>query len=248
VIPALHIQRVRIAYARSPTQPPAVDDASLHLPAGEIGCLLGPSGCGKTSILRAIAGFEPLRAGRITLGGVVLSAPGMHLPPERRRVGMMFQEGALFPHLDAAENIAFGLRRLDPPARRDRVNQLLDLVGLAGLGPRYPHELSGGQQQRVALARALAPSPELLLLDEPFSSLDHTTRHRLGADVRDIIKAAGHTAILVTHDEAEARALGDWIGVMRAGRLLDWTAQRQAIDTDAAPAADRHRVSDLRFT
>lgn len=227
--PTLHIEDLRIAYSRSATQPPAVDRVSLTLPAGEMGCLLGPSGCGKTSILRAIAGFEPVKAGRITLGGVLLSSPQIHLPPERRRVGMMFQDGALFPHLDAAENIAFGLRRLEHAARTDRVNRLLDLVGLAGLGSRYPHELSGGQQQRVALARALAPSPELLLLDEPFSSLDHATRHRLGADVRDIIKAAGHTAIMVTHDEAEAHALGDRVGVMKTGRLLSWTPRREAV-------------------
>jgi iron(III) transport system ATP-binding protein len=239
--PALNLEGLRIAYSRAAGRPPAVDGATLALPAGEIGCLLGPSGCGKTSILRAIAGFEPLQAGRILLGGVVLASPEVHLPPENRRVGMMFQEGALFPHLDAAGNIGFGLRRLDRAARADRVAGLLDLVGLAGLGARYPHELSGGQQQRVALARALAPSPAVLLLDEPFSSLDPATRHRLGGDVRDIIRAAGQTAILVTHDEAEARALGDWIGVMREGRLQSWTPQRTTDASRAMPEADVER-------
>jgi len=242
VTPTLHIEDLRIAYSRSATQPPAVDGVTLTLPAGELGCLLGPSGCGKTSILRAIAGFEPVKSGRITLDGVVLSSPQVHLPPEQRRVGMMFQEGALFPHLDAARNIAFGLRRLDPAARTDRVNQLLELVGLVGLGSRYPHELSGGQQQRIALARALAPSPALLLLDEPFSSLDRTSRHRIGGDVRDIIRAAGQTAVMVTHDEAEAHVLGDRIGVMRMGRLLSWTPQRHDLAEDSEPV--RHRSGD----
>ena len=170
-------------------------------------------------MLRAIAGFEPVRAGEIRLGGQLLSSPSAHLPPERRRVGMMFQEYALFPHLSAAGNVGFGLRRL-PAAERDaRVREMLALVGLADAGHAHPHELSGGQQQRVALARALAPSPALLLLDEPFSNLDGATRERLTLEVRQILKRAGQTALLVTHNEAEARVMADRVFVMHGGRL-----------------------------
>ncbi len=193
-----------------------VDDFSLSLPAGGIACLLGPSGCGKTTVLRAIAGFEPVRAGTIRLGDHLLSSPTVHLPPEQRRVGMMFQEYALFPHLSAARNVAFGLRRLGRAAREDRTAAMLALVGLADAGERFPHELSGGQQQRIALARALAPEPALLLLDEPFSNLDTTTRERLTTEVREILKAAGQTAVLVTHNEAEAHAMADSVSTMRA--------------------------------
>ncbi|WP_442951921.1 ABC transporter ATP-binding protein [Orrella sp. JC864] len=199
-----------------------VQDLSLALEGGSVGCLLGASGCGKTTVLRAIAGFEPVRAGAIRLGGKTLSSPHEQVEPERRRVGMMFQDYALFPHLSVAGNIAFGLRRLDRAARRRRVEELLELVGLAGAGESYPHELSGGQQQRVALARALAPSPDLLLLDEPFSNLDVDTRERLAFEVRDILKATGHTAILVTHNQAEAFAIADRIGVMSGGTLAQW--------------------------
>ncbi len=173
-------------------------------------------------MLRAIAGFEPLRAGTVRLGDVLLSSTQAHLPPEQRRVGMMFQEYALFPHLSAAKNVAFGLRRLDRAAQQSRVAEMLALVGLAEAGERYPHALSGGQQQRIALARALAPSPALLLLDEPFSNLDGGTRERLTAEVRGILKRAGQTAILVTHNEAEAHAMADRIGVMHGGRITHW--------------------------
>jgi iron(III) transport system ATP-binding protein len=220
----LQLDDVRLAYEGAHGLHTVVDGFSLSLGAGRIGCLLGPSGCGKTTVLRAIAGFEPLRAGSIRLGDRLLSSAGVHLPPEERRVGMMFQEYALFPHLTAAQNVGFGLRRLPQPDQRARVAEMLALVGLADSGGRYPHELSGGQQQRIALARALAPSPALLLLDEPFSNLDAATRERLTVEVREILKAAGQTAVLVTHNEAEAQAMADHIGLMHNGRLTRWTA------------------------
>ncbi|MBT2300295.1 ABC transporter ATP-binding protein [Variovorax paradoxus] len=219
----LQLDGVRIAYDGARGLHTVVDGFSLALDAGRIGCLLGPSGCGKTTVLRAIAGFEPVRAGQIRLGDKLLSSPTTHLPPEQRRVGMMFQEYALFPHLTAAQNVGFGLRRLARAERDARVAAMLALVGLAEAGERYPHELSGGQQQRIALARALAPAPALLLLDEPFSNLDAGTRERLTAEVREILKAAGQTAMLVTHNEAEAQAMADHIGVMHNGRLTRWT-------------------------
>lgn len=221
---ALSIEDLRLGYEGEYGLHIVVDRFSLTLDAGDIGCLLGPSGCGKTTVLRAIAGFEPVRAGRIRLGDVLLSSPDVHLPPERRRVGMMFQEYALFPHLDAARNVAFGLRHWPREAQRQRVAAMLALVGLPDAGERHPHQLSGGQQQRIALARALAPEPALLLLDEPFSNLDGATRERLTVEVREILKAAGQTAVLVTHNEAEAQVMADRIGVMREGRLTRWGA------------------------
>jgi iron(III) transport system ATP-binding protein len=224
---ALRLEGVRIAYEGARGLHTAVDNFSMTLEAGRIGCLLGPSGCGKTTVLRAIAGFEPVRAGAIFLGQLPLSSPTAHVPPEQRRVGMMFQEYALFPHLDAAQNIGFGLRRLTREERDAKVAAMLALVGLQDAGERYPHELSGGQQQRIALARALAPAPALLLLDEPFSNLDSGTRERLTAEVREILKAAGQTAVLVTHNEAEAHAMADRIGVMHNGRLARWSEQGQ---------------------
>ena len=201
-------------------QQSVVQDISLHLNAGDIGCLLGPSGCGKTTTLRAIAGFEPLQTGSITLAGEQISRPGFTLAPEKRRIGMVFQDYALFPHLTVAENIAFGIRELRE--RSSVVAEMLELVNLQALAERYPHELSGGQQQRVALARALAPEPRLLLLDEPFSNLDVTLRRRLSTEVRDILKARGTSAILVTHDQEEAFAVCDQVGVFHNGRLEQW--------------------------
>lgn len=218
----LQITDLTLGYAGEAGFHAVIEGFSLALDAGAIGCLLGPSGCGKTTLLRAIAGFEPVGSGEIRLGGVLLSSTRVHLQPEQRRVGMMFQEYALFPHLDAAHNVAFGLRRLAPAARRDRVAQMLALVGLPDAARRHPHQLSGGQQQRVALARALAPQPALLLLDEPFSNLDDDTRGRLAVDVRQILKNAGQTALLVTHSEADAQVIGDRIGIMREGRLTGW--------------------------
>ncbi len=222
----LHIDKIRLGYAQPHGQGlhVVVDDLSLSLPAGRIGCLLGPSGCGKSTVLRAIAGFEPVRAGTIMLGDRLISSPTIHLAPELRRVGMMFQEYALFPHLSAADNVGFGLRRESRDARQARVRAMLELVGLADAASRFPHELSGGQQQRVALARSLAPAPALLLLDEPFSNLDAVTRRRLRGEVRAILKDAGQTAILVTHHESEARAMADCTGTLQGGRLSGWDA------------------------
>jgi len=198
-----------------------LDGLSLHLPAGSVAALLGPSGCGKTTVLRTIAGFQPVEGGEIRIDGRLISAPGWTLPPERRHVGMVFQDFALFPHLRAWQNVAFGLR--GPRARRrEEARRLLGLVGLAEVETRYPHELSGGQQQRVAVARALAPRPRLLLLDEPFSNLDVDLRRRLAQDVRRLLKAQGITALFVTHDQEEAFLMGEHVGVMRDGRLLQW--------------------------
>jgi iron(III) transport system ATP-binding protein len=200
----------------------AVSDVSLSLKAGDIGVLIGPSGCGKTTLLRAVAGLERASGGSIRLGGEMVSTPDTHMPAEKRRIGMVFQDYALFPHLDVGRNIAFGLQHLSAAARTARVQEVLALVGLDGLQARYPHELSGGQQQRVALARALAPSPRLLLLDEPFSNLDVDLRERLAHEIRGILKAAGATALFVTHDQLEAFAIGDVIGVMHQGHLHQW--------------------------
>lgn len=201
---------------------PAVDGVSLGLRAGDIGVLIGPSGCGKTTLLRAVAGLEPVTGGEIRLSGQVVSSPSSQLPPEARRIGMVFQDYALFPHLDVGRNVAFGIHQLPAAERTARVAEMLALVGLEGSEQRHPHELSGGQQQRVALARALAPRPQLLLLDEPFSNLDVDLRERLAHEVRNILKAAGATALFVTHDQLEAFAIGDTIGVMHEGRLHQW--------------------------
>ncbi len=202
----------------------AVDRLSLVVGAGRIGCLLGPSGSGKTTVLRLIAGFERPDAGEVLAGGELLSGSGRWVPPERRRIGMVFQDFALFPHLDALANIAFGLREADAQARRRRAQELLELVGLAAEARRLPHELSGGQQQRVALARALAPRPRLVLFDEPFSNLDADVRMELAQQLRAALVAEGATALLVTHDQREAFAIADEIGVMRAGGLEQWDA------------------------
>lgn len=219
----LELDRIRLAYDTPRGARNVVDALSLTLPAGHIGCLLGQSGCGKTTILRAIAGFEPLRAGHIAVEGNIISSPEVQIAPERRRVGMMFQDYALFPHLTAAQNVAFGLRkRMKKAERAERVREMLALVGLEAAADSYPHEMSGGQQQRVALARALAPSPDLLLLDEPFSNLDVDTRERLAFEVREILISTGHTALLVTHNQAEAFAIADRIGIMDEGRMVQW--------------------------
>jgi iron(III) transport system ATP-binding protein len=191
-----------------------VRELSFSLPRGAIGCLLGPSGGGKTTVLRAIAGFEAPQRGAIRISGRVVSDAGVMLPPEKRRIGMVFQDYALFPHLAVGENIAFGLHAAPRSERASRVRELAALVGLGPELDKYPHEISGGQQQRVALARALAPRPELLLLDEPFSNLDIELRERLSAEVRAIIKASGATAVLVTHDQQEAFAMADEIGIL----------------------------------
>jgi iron(III) transport system ATP-binding protein len=199
-----------------------LDNITLRLNDGTIACLLGESGCGKTTVLRCIAGFENIAAGEIRINGRPVSRPGSLAPPETRRIGMVFQDYALFPHLTVARNVAFGLHGADAAARDARVGELLEIVGLDGVARRYPHEISGGQQQRVALARALAPRPALMLLDEPFSNLDVEMRERLSIEVRDILKNQHTTTILVTHDQNEAFTFADEIGVMMNGSIAQW--------------------------
>ncbi len=199
-----------------------VDGLSLSLARGRIGCLLGPSGCGKTTVLRCIAGFEEISGGEIVINGEPVSTPQHHLPAEQRRIGMVFQDYALFPHLTAEQNIGFGLHKLSRTERKIRQDELLTLIGLNEAAKLYPHQLSGGQQQRIALARALAPRPQLLLLDEPFSNLDVELRERLCHDVREIIKREGTTALMVTHDQHEAFAVADDIAIMHQGHIQQW--------------------------
>jgi len=199
-----------------------VQNLSFDVPKGSIIGLLGPSGCGKTTILRAIAGFEPLHHGEIKLTDKIISRSGYTLAPEKRKLGMVFQDYALFPHLNITDNICFGLKNLSTAEKNKTSQELLELVGMIGMGKRFPHELSGGQQQRVALARALAPEPEIILLDEPFSNLDVELRERLSTEVRDILKQRGITGIIVTHDQHEAFAIADTIGVMSHGNILQW--------------------------
>jgi iron(III) transport system ATP-binding protein len=200
----------------------AVNGLSMRLAKGSIGCLLGPSGCGKTTALRCIAGFEPVDAGVIRAHGRVLASQDFHSPPESRQIGMVFQDYALFPHLTVLDNVAFGLHRLERSKRKRRVEEILETVGLAEHRGHYPHQLSGGQQQRVALARALAPEPAIVLLDEPFSSLDVDLRERLSVEVRSVLKTLNATALLVTHDQQEAFAVADVVGVMKDGKLEQW--------------------------
>ena len=195
----------------------AVDRASLEVGRGETLALLGPSGCGKTTLLRSLAGLEVPDRGTITVDGAILTAPGSFVPPEKRRIGMVFQDRALFPHLTVARNVAFGLDRGE--IHLGRVAEALELVGLAHLADRYPHELSGGQAQRVAVARALAPRPRVLLFDEPFSNLDTRLRTRIRADVASLMREVGMTSIFVTHDQEESFVVGDQVAVMRAGRI-----------------------------
>jgi iron(III) transport system ATP-binding protein len=201
---------------------PVLEAISFHVRPGGVACLLGPSGCGKTTLLRTVAGFEPVIAGDIHVAGRCISHVGATVPPEQRGIGMVFQDSALFPHLSVEGNIAFGLRGKSSDERRTRVGELLQVVGLDDVGASLVHELSGGQQQRVALARALAPRPEVVLLDEPFSSLDADLRERIGQDVCRILCEHEVTTLLVTHDQDQAFALADQIGVINKGRLLQW--------------------------
>lgn len=194
----------------------------ISLRAGRIGCILGPSGCGKTTLLRCIAGFERVTGGEIRAGKRMFAAPNVHLPAEQRRVGMVFQDYALLPHLTVMENVAFGLHELPADSALDRATDMLQHVGLDQLADRLPHEISGGQQQRVAVARALAPEPELLLMDEPFSNLDAGMRSSLGQSIKRLLKSLGTTALVATHDHHDAFAIADDIGVMRDGELLQW--------------------------
>lgn len=214
----LRLTDVHISYGKQSV----VHHIDITVEDGQIGCLLGPSGCGKTTLLRSIAGFEPVSQGSITLKDTLISDPHTRLPPEKRNIGMVFQDYALFPHMSIADNIAFGIRQQSSSEKSARVKELLALVNLPGYEARYPHELSGGQQQRIALARALAPRPALLLMDEPFGSQDVELREMLAREVRQILKQEGTTAILVTHDQHEAFAMADKIGVLRSGRLQQW--------------------------
>ncbi len=214
----LEVNHVSLAYSDKPV----VVDATFKLQPGEIGSLIGPSGCGKSTLLRGIAGFESPAAGTISWCGTTLSSPGVVVAPEKRRIGMVFQNFALFPHLNVASNIAFGLRDMERRQSLRRVSEVLELFELTGMEQRAPHSLSGGEQQRVALARALAPKPNLLLMDEAFSSLDVELRQVLLPEVRAILKQQNICAILVTHDQHEAFALADRVGVMNHGRIHQW--------------------------
>jgi iron(III) transport system ATP-binding protein len=215
---------------------PVLVGLDLEVPTGSLTAVLGPSGCGKTTLLRLLGGFEHADRGTIRLGEKILADERTHLVPERRAIGFVPQEGALFPHLDVAANVGFGLPRAQ--RRGGRVEQLLELVDLAGLGSRLPHQLSGGQQQRVALARALAPEPGLVLLDEPFDALDAGLRAQVRAEVREALRAAGATALLVTHDQEEALSLADTVAVMRGGRIVQaadpQTLYRDPVDAEVA--------------
>jgi len=257
--------------------PAVLDGFSLDLEPGSITALLGPSGCGKTTALRVVAGLERPSAGSVVVAGEVVCSPTVFVPPERRRVGLVFQNGALFPHLDVAGNVGYGLARGE---RRTgaRIDEMLALVGLEGLADRTPDSLSGGQAQRVALARALAPSPDVLLLDEPFANLDAVLRARLRGEVAGIVRAAGVTALIVTHDRDEAFAMADHLAVMRDGRVVQagvpaalyrdpadpWVAsfvgdvsgwpdagaprpEDLELTEAGSPGARRGRVADLRF-
>jgi iron(III) transport system ATP-binding protein len=219
---ALRVHGLHVAYHSPTGSNQVVNGLGFELGHGQIGCLLGTSGCGKTTALRAIAGFVRPDRGSIEIDDRVVVSESTWIEPESRGVGVVFQDYALFPHLSVADNVGFGLRKSAALARSERVQRMLELVGLGSMAQSFPHELSGGQQQRVALARALAPSPRLLLLDEPFSNLDPDLRERLAMELRGILKEAQTTALLVTHDQYEAFAIADMIGVMQAGAIAQW--------------------------
>ncbi len=224
----------------------AANGVDLEVPVGQLLALLGPSGCGKTTTLRLIAGFERVDSGQVEIGGQLMAGPGVHVPPEKRRVGMVFQEYAIFPHLNVFDNIRFGLHEYPPELRTQRVMTVLSMVGLSGLEKRMPHELSGGQQQRVALARALAPEPTLILLDEPFSNLDAGLRVRVRAEVRAILKQANATAVFVTHDQEEALSLVDRVAVMLQGKVQQ-VATPQKLYRQPVSRAVAEFVGDANF-
>ncbi len=216
---------------------PVLRGVSLDLEPGGVTCLLGPSGCGKSTLLRIAAGVERPRGGTVTVGGRVISGPGVHVPPEQRAIGLVFQDFALFPHLTVARNVAFGVRGSAAEGER-RAMELLERVGLAGYGARYPHQLSGGEQQRVALARALAPRPPVLLMDEPFSGLDNRLRDGIRDQTLDILKEEGTTVMLVTHEPEEAMRMADQIALMRAGQIVQsggpYNIYNAPVDREAA--------------
>lgn len=214
----LQVKNIDLSYGKKQV----VFDVSFDLGEGTIGCLLGPSGCGKTTVLRSIAGFESVSKGEILLNDQVISSPQNHLPPEQRKIGMVFQDFALFPHLNVSDNIRFGIKSWSAEKQKQRVAELLEMVNMADFGNAWSHQLSGGQQQRVALARAMAAKPSILLLDEPFSSMDVELREQLARDVRLILKQENVTAVLVTHDQNEAFAMADEICVLNAGRVQQY--------------------------
>ncbi|HAN3831178.1 ABC transporter ATP-binding protein [Escherichia coli] len=214
---ALSLNDVHVVYTRS--RQVVLQGFSMSVHKGELVCLLGVSGCGKTTVLRTVAGLERLQQGEIFISQRCVAGGGIHLPPEKRRVGMVFQEYALFPHLTVTQNVAFGLRHLPYELQHARVTELLKMVELLSCAKRYPHELSGGQQQRIALARALAPAPDILLLDEPFSSLDKQTSEYLVKEVRDLLRSSGQTALIVTHNESEALEISNRICIMTEGNI-----------------------------
>lgn len=224
----------------------AANDISLEVDRGELLALLGPSGCGKTTTLRLIAGFERVDAGVIEIDGSVVASSSVHLQPEKRRVGMVFQEYALFPHVSVLENIQFGLRRMQSSEKEARTKEIVELTGLSGLEGRMPHELSGGQQQRVALGRALAPKPALILLDEPFSNLDAGLRARVRTEVSDILHAANTTGVFVTHDQEEALSLVDRVAVMLNGAVVQ-VASPYELYTDPATKEVAEFIGDANF-
>jgi iron(III) transport system ATP-binding protein len=213
-----------------------VDDVSLSVAAGQVTCLLGPSGCGKSTTLRMIAGVDRADQGEVLLDGQQVAGPGVHVPPEWRSVGLMFQDFALFPHLTVAENVGFGLR-IDRAQKARRVGELLEKVDLSGFGAKHPHQLSGGEQQRVALARALAPNPRVMLMDEPFSGLDNRLRDGIRDRTLELLKDAGTAVLLVTHEPDEAMRMADEIALMRAGRIVQQGAPYNVYNAPADKAA-----------
>ena len=244
--PGLHLRGVSKQFGTKSSPVLAVSDVSLTVDPGEFIALLGPSGCGKTTTLRLIAGFERVDAGTIEIDGALMAGNSVHVQPERRRVGMVFQEYALFPHVSALANIEFGLRRMSAAEKRARTSEILDLTGLAGFEGRMPHELSGGQQQRVALARALAPNPALILLDEPFSNLDAGLRSRVRAELVEILHAAKATAIFVTHDQEEALSMVDRVAVMLDGSV-EQVASPHELYTNPATRSVAEFIGDANF-